>query len=130
MQSNLCALRCFLLLSGNVDHRPNVHSCAGSDLDDTDNIDIVSKGADPNGMLHKRGSNLEPRAKDKFTSPNAKQLDSIKQATKIAFPNDFHTIDSLKQARNHAHSVQEICQLQSHKRAHAFSAWQSCWINT
>lgn len=73
--------------------------CAGSDLDDADNIDIVSKNADPNGMLHKRGTDLEPRAKDKFTSPNSKQLDIIKQAIKIAFPNDFHTIDSLKQAR-------------------------------
>jgi len=75
-----------------------IHDCGiGSDLDDADNIDIVSKGADPSGMLHKRGTDLEPRAKDKFTTPNSKQLDIIKQAIKIAFPNDFHTIDSLKQ---------------------------------
>lgn len=73
---------------------------AGSDADDTDNMDIVPVGADPNGMLQKRGAEgvpLEERGRTSdFAVATAAQVKTIKAM--ILEGIQFDAVDTAKQA--------------------------------
>ena len=74
---------------------------AGSDADDTPNMDIVPPGADPNNMLHKRGAEGGP-ALDKrgrtsdFAIASAAQVKTIKAMIREGI--QFDAVDTAKQA--------------------------------
>lgn len=78
---------------------------AGSDADDTDNMDIVPVGADPNGMLQKRGAEgvpLEERGRTSdFAVATAAQVKTIKAM--ILEGIQFDTVDTAKQASTCMH---------------------------
>ena len=73
---------------------------AGSDADDTANMDIVPKGADPNNMLHKRGAEGPPLQKrgrtSDFAIASAAQVKTIKAMIKEGI--QFDAVDTAKQA--------------------------------
>ncbi|KAL3143790.1 hypothetical protein ABBQ32_003619 [Trebouxia sp. C0010 RCD-2024] len=77
-----------------------IHDCGiGSDADDTDNMDIVPVGADPNGMLQKRGAEgvpLEERGRTSdFAVATAAQVKTIKAM--ILEGIQFDAVDTAKQ---------------------------------
>lgn len=71
-----------------------------NDSDDTENMDIVPEGADPNNMLHKRGAEGPPLAKrgrtSDFVIASAAQVKTIKAM--IVEGIQFDTVDTAKQA--------------------------------
>ena len=91
---------------------PKAVLLAGSDADDTENMDIVPEGADPNNMLQKRGAEggppLEERGRTSdFAIATAAQVKTIKAM--ILEGIQFDAVDTAKQASTMCHACHWTC---------------------